>query len=363
MIAPVAWRCPPVHYGPWEQVASVLTEGLVAQGEDVTLFATADSLTRAELDAVVPHGYTEDSRLDGRVSEAVHIAHAFARSAEFDVVHSHLDWLPLAFEAFCAAPLITTVHGFGGAAILPAYRAARSTLVSISDADRHPDLTYAATVHHGVDQTQLPLSTTSGEDLVVLGRIHPDKGTAEAIRIARAAGRRLVLCGIVHDERYFREEVEPFVDGDRVQFLGALGPVRRAEVLGSAAALLHPIAFEEPFGLSVVEAMMCGTPVVAYRRGSMPEVVDEGVTGFVVTDAEAAVEAVGRAARLDRSAVHVRAAARFGAARMVADYLAVYRDVLGGPGSAVTGVPSLPERGSARTRSRPLRPVVSDPGC
>ena len=138
---------------------------------------------------------------------------------------------------------------------------------------------------------------------MVLGRIHPDKGTAEAIRIARAAGRRLVVCGIVHDDRYFREEVEPHVDGDRVRFLGSVGPQQRAEVLGAAAALLHPIDFEEPFGLSVVEAMMCGTPVVAYRRGSMPEVVDEGVTGFVVPDAAAAAAAVDRVVRLDRHAV------------------------------------------------------------
>lgn len=331
MLAPVAWRCPPTHYGPWEQVASLLTEGLVALGVDVTLFATLDSLTSARLAGVVPHGYAEDPALDGRVCEALHVADVFARSAEFDLVHSHLDWLPLAFEAHCAAPLVTTVHGFGGAAILPAYRSARSALVSISDADRHPDLTYAATVHHGVDPHLLPLSTTGGEDLVVLGRIHPDKGTAEAVRIARAAGRRLVICGIVHDDRYFREEVAPHVDGDRVRFLGSVGPDRRAEILGAAAVLLHPIAFDEPFGLAVVEAMTCGTPVVAYRRGSMPEVVDDGVTGFLVDDAAGAVTAVAAAALLDRRAVHRRAVERFGAARMAADYLAVYRSVLGLP--------------------------------
>jgi glycosyltransferase involved in cell wall biosynthesis len=141
-----------------------------------------------------------------------------------------------------------------------------------------------------------------------------------------------VICGIVHDDRYFREEVEPHVDGDRVRFLGPVGPQQRADVLGAAAALLHPVAFDEPFGLSVVEAMVCGTPVVAYRRGSMPEVVDDGVTGFVVADAAGAVRAVDLAVRLDRRAVHDRAVARFGADRMVNDYLAVYRDVLGRSG-------------------------------
>ncbi len=355
MLAPVAWRCPPEHYGPWEQVASLLTEGLVAQGVDVTLFATLDSRTGADLDGVVPHGYAQDPALDGRVQEALHVAHAFGRAGTFDLVHSHLDWLPLAFEGLCPVPLVTTVHGFGGAAILPAYRASRSALVSISDSDRHPDLDYAATVHHGVDANLLPFSPDGGEDLVVLGRIHPHKGTAEAVRIARAAGRRLVVCGIVHDDRYFREEVEPYVDGDRVRYLGSVGPQQRAEVLGAAAALLHPIDFEEPFGLSVVEAMMCGTPVVAYRRGSMPEVVDEGVTGFVVTDAAAAAAAVDRAVRLDRHGVRARAAARFGAARMVADYLAVYAKILGAqglPGTAATssasGMPHVTSAGVTR---------------
>jgi glycosyltransferase involved in cell wall biosynthesis len=330
MLAPVAWRCPPTHYGPWEQVTSLLTEGLVAEGVDVTLFATLDSMTGADLDGVVAHGYAEDPSLDGRVCEALHVAHAFRRSAEFDLVHSHLDWLPLAFEPLCSAPILTTVHGFSGAAILPAYRQARSAFVSISDSDRHPGLDYVATVHHGVDEALLPLCSTAGDDIVALGRIHPDKGTAQAIAVARAAGRRLVICGIVQDEQYFREQVQPHVDGDRVRFLGSVGPQQRAEVLGAAAVLLHPVAFDEPFGLSVVEAMMCGTPVVAYRRGSMSEVVDEAVTGFVVADAEAAVAAVALAAGLDRRVVHDRAVTRFSAARMVADYLDVYRSLLAG---------------------------------
>jgi len=338
MLAPVAWRCPPTHYGPWEQVASLLTEGLVAAGVDVTLFATADSVTTAHLDAVVPHGYAEDPDLDGRVCEALNVARAFARSSQFDLVHSHLDWLPLAFEQSCAVPLVTTVHGFGGPAILPAYRQARSALVSISDSDRQPGLTYEATVYHGVDRALLPFSAEPGEGLVALGRIHPDKGTAEAIAIARAAGRRLVICGIVHDDAYFRDQVLPHVDGDRVTYLGSIGPQVRAEVLGAAAALVHPVGFEEPFGLSVVEAMMCGTPVVAFRRGSMPEVVDEGVTGFLATDVAGAVAAVALAVRLDRLAVRAQAVRRFGAERMVADYLEVYRRLLAGGGRVRSGL-------------------------
>ncbi len=330
MLGPVAWRTPPRHYGPWERVTSLLTEGLVAQGVDVTLFATLDSLTAASLDGVCPQGYADQPSMDGRVWEAMHVSHALARSGEFDLVHSHLDWLPLAFAEHAAAPLLTTIHGFSGQGILPAYARARSAYVSISDADRSDELDYVATVHHGIDLGELPLGLTPGDHLVAFGRIHPDKGTAEAIAIARALGRRLVICGIVQDQRYFAEQVQPFIDGDAVVYLGSVGPQRRAEVLGSAAALLHPIGFDEPFGLSVVEAMACGTPVVAYRRGSMPEVVDEGVTGFLVADAGAAAEAVGAALRLDRLAVRARAAERFGVDRMVQDYLGVYAALLAG---------------------------------
>jgi glycosyltransferase involved in cell wall biosynthesis len=329
MLAPIAWRTPPRQYGPWELVTSLLTEGLVARGVEVTLFATLDSQTRGVLRGVSPRGYAEDASMDGRVWEALHVANVLAQSRDFDVVHNQMDWLPLAFSAHCDAPMVTTVHGFSGAGILPAYSRAGSFYVAISIADRSPELDYVATIYHGVDLEALPFRATAGESLAVFGRIHPDKGTAEAIAIARAAGRRLVICGIVQDARYFAEQIEPHIDGDRVAYLGSVGPDDRAAVLGSAAALLHPISFAEPFGLSVVEAMTCGTPVVAYRRGSMPEVVDEGVTGFLAGDVTEAAEAVDRAVRLDRAAVRERATSRFGVDRMVEDYLRVYRRVLG----------------------------------
>jgi glycosyltransferase involved in cell wall biosynthesis len=330
MLAPIAWRTPPRHYGPWERVTSLLTEGLVARGVDVTLFATADSVTTATLGSVAPHGYAEDASMDGRVWEALHVAHVLERSGDFDLVHNQLDWLPLAFAGSWAAPLVTTIHGFSGAGILPAYAAASGTsFVSISDADRAPELEYVATVHHGIDVAEFEARpTTTGDTLAVFGRIHPDKGTADAIEIARRTGRRLVICGPVHDADYFAREVEPQIDGDRVSYLGSVGPEERSRVLGEAAVLLHPIYFDEPFGLSVVEAMACGTPVVAYRRGSMPEVIDDGVTGFAVDGLDAALAAVPRAAALDRVAIRTVAERRFGVARMVDEYLAVYARVL-----------------------------------
>lgn len=328
LLGPIAWRTPPRAYGPWEQIVSLLAEGLVARGVDVTLFAALDSVTAGKLDGVIPTSYNEDPSRDGRVWEALHIAHCFRRSGEFDLVHNNLDWLPLAMSEFCAATLVTTVHGFCDAGILPAYQRARSAFVSISDADRGPGVEYAATVYHGIDVAQFPFQERPGEELVAFGRIHPDKGTADAIEIARRAGRPLIICGPVHDVQYHAEMVAPHVDGEAVRYLGNVGPQDRARILGSAAALLHPIGFAEPFGLSVVEAMTCGTPVVAYPKGSMPEVVDVGVTGFLVNDVATAVTAVDEALALDRHAVRKTAVTRFSAERMVDDYLRVYERLL-----------------------------------
>ncbi|MCU7725552.1 glycosyltransferase family 4 protein [Actinoplanes sp. KI2] len=329
LLGPIAWRTPPLHYGPWELITSLLAEGLTARGVDVTLFATLDSVTKAALDGVSPAGYEESPELDGRVWEALHVSHALSRSGEFDLVHNHLDWLPLAFSQHCAAPMLTTIHGFSGRHILPAYERGNSAYVSISDSDRSPLLSYVGTVHHGIDLSTLPVSVApDSSDLIIFGRIHPDKGTDLAIEIARRTGRRLVICGIIQDHAFYESRVAPEIDGDRVVYLGSVGPADRGRILGSGAALLHPIRFAEPFGLSVVEAMACGTPVIAYRKGSMPEIVDEGVTGRLVTGLDEAAAAVEGIDAIDRAGCARRARERFSADRMVDDYLAIYRNIV-----------------------------------
>jgi len=327
LLGPIAWRTPPRAYGPWEQIVSLLAEGLVARGVEVTLFASLDSRTAATLDGVCPRPYNEDPDLDGRVWEALHVAHCLARSGEFDLVHNNVDWLPLAMSHLCSAPMVTTVHGFSDPRILPAYRRSRSAFVSISDADRASGLDYVATVHHGLDLGQFPFGEGASGTLVAFGRIHPDKATADAIAIARRAGLPLLICGPVHDVGYFRECVEPHVDGEQIRYLGNIGPAERAAVLGGASALLHPLGFDEPFGLSVVEAMACGTPVIGYPRGALPETVEPGLTGFLVDGVESAAAAVPAALRLDRRQVSAHARARFSADRMVDDYLRVYEAV------------------------------------
>lgn len=325
MLAPIAWRVPPRHYGPWERVVSLLTEGLVAAGVDVTLFATLDSRTSARLDGVCPRPYEEDDSLDPKVWESLHVAHVFERASEFDLVHNHFDFVPLGYAPLVATPLLTTIHGFSSERILPAYRryGGCTRYVAISDADRHPDLAYLATIHHGIDFDEFTLRRKGGDYLLFFGRIHPHKGAHEAIRLARRAGMRLVLAGIVQDRAYFEREVEPHLGAD-VTYLGSVGPRQRDELLGGAYALLHLIAFDEPFGLSMVEAMACGTPVIAYRRGSVPEVVDDGVSGFVVGGFDEAAAAIERVPELDRGALREHARARFGVARMVDDYRRAY---------------------------------------
>jgi glycosyltransferase involved in cell wall biosynthesis len=330
MLAPISWRVPPRHYGPWERVVAVLTEGLVARGVAVTLFATTDSITRARLAGSCPRPYSEDGSLEPKVWECLHIAEVFERADEFDLIHNHFDFLPLSYSGLVDTPVLTTIHGFSSPRILPVFEKynERTYYVSISDADRSPRLDYVATVHHGIPLDEFTPRSDSDGYLLFFGRIHPEKGTADAVEVARRAGRPLVIAGIIQDQHYFDREVAPHVDGDRVRYLGPVGADKRSEVLGGADALLHLIHFDEPFGLSMIEAMACGVPVIAIGRGSVPEIVVNGETGFVVSDRQAALAAVERLGALDRAAVRKHVEARFSAERMTDAYLRVYQEVL-----------------------------------
>ncbi len=329
-MAPIAWRTPPRHYGPWELFASLLTDGLVALGHDVTLFATADSITDAALHAVVDVGWSEDESIDPKVAECLHIAAAFERADEFDILHNGFDFLPLTYSALVNTPVVTTIHGFSSPAIVPVYeRYGQSThYVAISDADRHPGLHYAATIHHGIDVDAFDLHPDPEDHLVYFGRIHPDKGTAHAIEVAHRSGRRLDIAGIIQDHDYFRDQVAPHLDDGRVRYVGPVDAANRSEFLGRAHALLHLIDFDEPFGFSVAEALTSGTPVIAYDRGSMSELIRNGVDGVLVADIARAVGAVGDVGSFDRPAIQSAARHRFDRATMTRRYVEVYRQIL-----------------------------------
>jgi glycosyltransferase involved in cell wall biosynthesis len=332
MLSSISWRTPPRAYGPWELVTSLLTEALLARGIDVTLFATLDSVTAGKLNGVAPRGYSEDESVNPKVWEALHIAHCFERARDFDLIHNQADFMPLMFAEMVETPIVTTIHGFSSPSILPIYQRYndRSAYVAISEADRHPSLAYAATIHHGIPIEEFPFDPVGSEDLLFFGRFHPDKGAAEAVHAARASGRKLFMAGIVQDADYFASEVAPFLDERSVEYRGVLGGSERTHALGSARALLHLIGFEEPFGLSVIEAMACGTPVIAYPKGSMPELIVDGVTGFLVNDLDQAISAIDRIGEIDRADCRAHVARHFTVDRMADRYIELYRQLLGG---------------------------------
>ncbi len=326
MLSPIAWRTPPRHYGPWESVVSLLTEGLVARGYDVTLFATGDSETAGKLHAVCPTGYEEDPSIIAKVWEALHISELFDHAHEFDIIHNHFDFLPLTYTGLTDTPVLTTIHGFSSPGILPVYKKynGRVAYVSISNADRSAELDYIKTIYHGIDLQQFDFQSEPDDYLLFFGRIHPDKGAKEAIEIAKACNKPLKLAGIIQDETYYQQYVQPDLDNHRTVYVGSVGPVQRSLLLGNASALLHPIHFNEPFGLSVIEAMACGTPVIAFNRGSMPELIEHGKTGFLVSDCEEAIEYVHRIKTIQRKACFLQVKENFSADRMVEQYGQVY---------------------------------------
>jgi glycosyltransferase involved in cell wall biosynthesis len=325
ILSPVAWRTPPRQYGAWETVASNIAEGLVTRGWDVTLFASRDSVTRARLHSVVDHGYEEDPVVDPKVTEYLHISEAFEHAAEFDLLHSHYDFMALTYTRLVKTPVLTTIHGFSSPKIMAVYDKYRDGyFVSVSDSDRAPGLNYVATVYNGIDLSLYPLQAAGGEDLIFLGRIHPDKGVHLAIEVARLSGRRLIIAGIIQDEPYFRHEIEPHIDDEKVCYVGPVDVAGKNALFARACALIHLNTIPERFGLVLVEANAAGLPVIAMDLGSCREVIENGKTGFLVKNVNEAVHALERLPKIDRSACRQRVQQCFSVETMVEAYERVY---------------------------------------
>jgi glycosyltransferase involved in cell wall biosynthesis len=325
VLSPVAWRTPPRQYGAWETVAGNITEGLAARGWDVTLFATRDSVTQGRLHAVIDQGYEEDSAVDPKVAEYLHISEAFEHAAEFDLIHSHYDFMALTYSRLVKTPVLTTIHGFSSPKIMPVYRKYRDGyFVSISDSDRAPELNYLATVYNGIDMSLYPFQESPGEELIFLGRIHPDKGVHLAIAVARMSGLPLLIAGIIQDKEYFRKQVEPYLDDREIRYIGPVDVAGKNELFSRARALLHLNTIPERFGLVLAEANAAGVPVIAMDLGSCREVIEDGKTGFLVNGVNEAVEALKSVHTIDRARCRRRVEQRFSIETMVEAYERVY---------------------------------------
>ncbi len=329
VLSPVAWRTPPRGYGAWETVASNIAEGLVARGWDVTLFATADSITDARLHAVIERGYEEDRTLDPKVVEILHVAELMEHAAEFDLIHNNYDFIPLTFSRLIPTPILTTIHGFSSDKIRAVYRKYKSDayFVSISDSDRDPELPYLATVYNGIDLSNLTFRPRPGDKLIFLGRIHPDKGVHLAVETAKKAGMQLIIAGIIQDQQYFDAQVRPHVDDRLIHYIGPVDPPRRDALFKDAYAVLHLNELPERFGLVMAEAMAAGVPVIAMDRGSCREVVAHGKTGCLVNNTDQAAAAVQNIHKIDRAECRRRVETLFSIERMVAAYEKVYAEI------------------------------------
>jgi glycosyltransferase involved in cell wall biosynthesis len=348
-IAPLHEAVPPKLYGGTERVVSFLTEELVAMGHDVTLFASGDSKTSAKLQAVWPRALRLDTSIRDTVAPHMLLMEAVRRQVDqFDMLHFHMDYWPFSLFSRQRTPFLTTMHGRLDLAELQATfdRFPGVPLVSISDAQRRalPQSRFLGTVLHGLPAGLLTPGPGTPSYLAFLGRMSPEKGPDRAIRIARACGIPLRMAAKVDkaDEAYFESVIRPMLAAPGVEMIGEINEAQKGDFLRGAQALLMPIDWPEPFGLVMIEAMACGTPVIAMGCGAVPEIVDDGVTGFIVPDEAGAVTAVGRLGELSRAAVRARFEARFTARRMAEDYVALYHTLAGEDRLVVRGVTEDP---------------------
>ena len=337
-VAPLAESVPPKLYGGTERVVAWLTDELLELGHQVTLFASGDSRTRATLVPVWPRALRLGRPRSDPAAAQSALLEAVARQAvNFDVIHFHIDWVQLPLMTRLGVPFLTTAHGRLDLPGLPEVAALyhNAPMVSISDNQREPlpGAVWLGTVYHGLPPDSLKPSFEAGQYLAFLGRLVPEKGPEVAIRIGQATGMPLRIAAKIPrgQQRYFKESLEPRVDGNQVRLVGEVNEKTKEQFLANAAALLFPIDWPEPFGLVMIEAMACGTPVIAFRRGSVPEVVEHGVTGFVVESEEEAIAAVRNIGQLDRHRVRAAFEARFASQRMAQEYVRLYRALAKGP--------------------------------
>lgn len=335
-VAPLAEAVPPALYGGTERVVSVLTEELVRRGHEVTLFASGDSQTSAELVPCAPRGLRLDPTVKDTVAPTlIELGEVYRRADEFDIIHNHVDYFAFPFARLSSTPTVTTTHGRLDLAevrqVYDQFREQRLVSVSNDQASRLPFANWIATVYNTVDLSNLHFRNRPGDYLVFLGRIHPDKRPDRAIEIARSVGMRIVIAAKVSDidRAYYETVIKPLVDASPlVEFVGEVDEAGKDELLGGAYACLFPIDWPEPFGLTMIESMATGTPVVAYRSGSVPEVIVDGVTGFVCDSFRGMVEAVEKASELDRARCREHVEQKFSPATMASGYEAVYQSVV-----------------------------------
>jgi glycosyltransferase involved in cell wall biosynthesis len=332
-IAPLYEAVPPKLYGGTERVVSFLTEELVAMGHDVTLFASGDSVTSAKLEAAWPQALRLDKSIrDTMAPQMLLMEHVFEMASQFDILHFHVDYFPASLFARQSTPFITTLHGrLDLPELRPVYAGLpEQNLVSISNSQRTPlrEANFIATVLHGLPVNLLMPSPVEPNYVAFLGRICPEKRPDRAIRIAHGAGEKLKLAAKVDkvDYEYFTSTIEPMLGPD-AELIGEINDAAKSTYLSGAKALLMPIDWPEPFGLVMIEAMACGTPVIAFNHGSVPEVIEDGVTGFIVSNEAEAIEALKNIGQLDRNAIRARFEERFTARRMAEDYVETYQSL------------------------------------
>ena len=332
ILSPIHWRTPPVKYGGYEIIASLIAEELIKKGHEVTLYATGDSKTSGRLRWVCPRPILEDRSLDGKVYQYLHSALPFEDSHLYDIIHNHYDAYPLVFSKLVKTPVVTTIHGFTNADVNKIYYKYKNThYVSISYADRKNgrNMDWIANVYHGIPIEDYEFNYNPKDYFCFLGRICEDKGIHLAIRVAKKTGTKLKIAGLIPDDSkiYFEKEIKPYLSSN-IEYLGEISHKEKKHLLQNARGLLHLNTYAEGFGIPLIEAMACGTPVIGMNKGSIPEVVEDKKTGFVVNDIEEAEKAILEIDQISRKSCRERVEKFFSVERMVNDYENVYKKII-----------------------------------